>query len=206
MKRDVMSYYKKDFNLIDNKNASNVLVSQAVRVHLQNSRQGTVAVKGRSDISFSNKKPWKQKGTGRARAGTKSSPIWRSGGVCFGPQPRVRVLHLSKKMRKLSCLSVLMDILERGALIYIKHTFSKPHTKEARELLHGHNVATQDILFLYDSSDLNTYFSMRNLSGIRMCSFDAMDTYSLLSKKNIVFLEKDLSLLCIIIEAWKNDK
>ena len=63
-----------------------------IRSLLQNWRQGTVACKGRSDVGYSNKKPWKQKGTGRARAGSARSPLWRGGGVIFGPQPRTRVL------------------------------------------------------------------------------------------------------------------
>ena len=67
-----------------------------IRTLRQNWRQGTVGCKGRSDVSFSNKKPWKQKGTGRARAGSARSPLWRGGGVIFGPQPRVRVLRLQR--------------------------------------------------------------------------------------------------------------
>ena len=64
---------------------------------LQNWRQGTVACKGRSDVAFSNKKPWKQKGTGRARAGSARSPLWRKGGVIFGPQPRTRTLTITQE-------------------------------------------------------------------------------------------------------------
>jgi large subunit ribosomal protein L4 len=71
--------------------------AMAVRALLQNWRQGTVACKGRSDVSFSNKKPWKQKGTGRARAGSARSPLWRGGGVAFGPQPRTRTLKITKE-------------------------------------------------------------------------------------------------------------
>ena len=67
---------------------------------MQNWRQGTVACKGRSDVAFSNKKPWKQKGTGRARAGSARSPLWRGGGVIFGPQPRTRMLKVAKQVKK----------------------------------------------------------------------------------------------------------
>lgn len=202
----MMSYSKKDFSLLDCKNASDKLIAQAVRVHLQNSRQGTVSVKGRSETSFSNKKQWKQKGTGRARAGSKNNPVWRSGGVCFGPQPRVRSLQFNQKMRKMCCLTALMGVLERGSLISIKHSFSQPSTKEARAILAEHGLGNRNVTVLYDSSDINTYFSFKNLNTVTMCSFDAMDTYSLLFKKDIVFLEKDLSSLCSVIEAWKNDK
>ena len=71
-----------------------------VRSLLQNWRQGTVGCKGRSDVAYSNKKPWKQKGTGRARAGSARSPLWRGGGVIFGPQPRTRVLKAGKQVKK----------------------------------------------------------------------------------------------------------
>src|SRR3990167_8761361 len=79
---------------VRSKNVANATFSTWVRVLLQNGRQGTVACKGRSDVAFSNKKPWKQKGTGRARAGSARSPVWRKGGVIFGPQARVRKLSI----------------------------------------------------------------------------------------------------------------
>lgn len=71
-----------------------------MRVYLQNVRQGTVGSKGRSDIAYTNKKPWKQKGTGRARAGSARSPLWRGGGVVFGPQARIKMLKVPKKLSK----------------------------------------------------------------------------------------------------------
>jgi ribosomal protein L4 len=76
-----------------------VSTSHYVRALLQNWRQGTVWSRGRSDVSFSNKKPWKQKGTGRARAGSPKSPLWRGGGVIFGPQERSRLLKINRKAR-----------------------------------------------------------------------------------------------------------
>src|ERR1700722_4270098 len=89
-------------------------ISDYVRSLFQNWRQGTVWSRGRADVSFSNKKPWKQKGTGRARAGSAKSPLWRGGGVTFGPQERTRVLKTNKKIRQLALLSLLSDHLERG--------------------------------------------------------------------------------------------
>ena len=84
-----------DLNLdASQKKVATVAFSTWIRSLLQNWRQGTVGCKGRSDVNRSNKKPWKQKGTGRARAGSARSPLWRGGGVIFGPQPRVRTLTL----------------------------------------------------------------------------------------------------------------
>ena len=82
------------------KEISPVAMAVYVRSLLQNWRQGTVACKGRSDVAYSNKKPWKQKGTGRARAGSARSPLWRGGGVIFGPQPRTRVLKAGKQLKR----------------------------------------------------------------------------------------------------------
>ena len=92
----------KDVNFVEpnNENKSSVGFSIWVRALLQNWRQGTVGSKDRSEVSFSNKKPWKQKGTGRARAGSARSPLWRGGGVVFGPQPRTRVLKTGKQVKR----------------------------------------------------------------------------------------------------------
>src|SRR5438477_3297087 len=90
-----------------------------VRTLQQNWRQGTVACQGRSDVSFSNKKPWKQKGTGRARAGSARSPLWRGGGVCHGPQPRVRTLKVSKNLKSGIFNKMFWDYLERGSILCI---------------------------------------------------------------------------------------
>src|SRR3990170_8981839 len=85
---------------IPEKPASREEISTWVRVLVHNWHQGTVGVKGRSDVAFSGKKPWKQKGTGRARAGTARSPLWRGGGVIFGPQAKVKTLRVSQKQKK----------------------------------------------------------------------------------------------------------
>lgn len=87
--------------------------SEAIRVIRQNGRQGTVCCKGRGDVSRTTKKPWKQKGTGRARAGTPRSPLWRGGGVTFGPQGRGRKLKLSVKIRRAVCNALLLKKLKR---------------------------------------------------------------------------------------------
>src|SRR5262245_32215270 len=97
-------------------------ISDYVRTLFQNWRQGTVWSRGRSDVNFSNKKPWKQKGTGRARAGSPKSPLWKGGGVIFGPQERSRVLKTNKKMRQLALLSLLSDYIDRRAVSIVDWT------------------------------------------------------------------------------------
>ena len=94
-----------------------------VRKLLQNWRQGTVACKDRSMVAFSNKKPWKQKGTGRARAGSLRSPLWRKGGVTFGPQPRVRKLKVSASLKKSVLGNILSDYLSNKKIFSLDFLF-----------------------------------------------------------------------------------
>jgi large subunit ribosomal protein L4 len=101
---------------INNKNIAGAGVSIYIRKLLQNWRQGTVGVKGRSEVSYSNRKPWKQKGTGRARAGSARSPLWRGGGIIFGPQPRERELKIPKKLRQGVFNTILYQYLQNGKI------------------------------------------------------------------------------------------
>src|SRR5260221_6802069 len=98
-----------NFDIHTLKRASGDLFSTSIRVLTKNWQQGTVASQGRSDVSRTNKKPWKQKGTGRARAGSARSPLWKGGGVIFGPQARIRTLKLSKKARHKVMATILAD-------------------------------------------------------------------------------------------------
>src|SRR5436189_5382445 len=100
-----------DFDINSFNRASNLLFSTWARVLTKNWQQGTVACQGRSEVSRTNKKPWKQKGTGRARAGSARSPLWKGGGVIFGPQARVRTLKISKKARQKVMTTILADYL-----------------------------------------------------------------------------------------------
>ena len=106
-----------------------------VRSLLQNWRQGTVACKGRSDVAYSNKKPWKQKGTGRARAGSARSPLWRGGGVIFGPQPRTRVLKAGKQVKKIMfSTQFLFNFLEQGKVVSLNWDASHSKTSNSASI------------------------------------------------------------------------
>jgi large subunit ribosomal protein L4 len=200
-----------------------LLVSQAVRVHKQNSRQGTVAVKSRSDlVSRSNKKPWKQKGTGRARAGTPRSPLWRGGGVCFGPQPRTRVLSLNKKMRHLSLRYLFLNLLDNRGLVCLnikveeKKTSKVVHMiKDIQNSLKKENNFTNEndsirkknekiekAVLLYDINDLDTFYSFSNVKNIEMVSYDAIHSYLLADTKKVYYLHADSEKFYNVVKKW----
>src|SRR5271154_3624980 len=103
-----------DIDASQKKTVSDKAFSVWVRSLLQNWRQGTVACKGRSDVAYSNKKPWKQKGTGRARAGSRRSPLWRGGGVIFGPQAREKTLKVPQSLRKNVLGALAFEFIESG--------------------------------------------------------------------------------------------
>ena len=137
----------------------------AVRTLLHNWRQGTVACLDRGDVSGSNKKPWRQKGTGRARAGTVKSPLWRGGGVIFGPQKRTRTLTTPRKVRQAVVRDLLQDVLENKRLLVVDWALQgdKPNTKQAFAMLKAADVAhTQTNVFL-TPNDLRTAASFANI-------------------------------------------
>lgn len=193
-----------DFNISnDVVSASPVVISQAVRVHLQNSRQGTVACKSRSDlISRSNKKPWKQKGTGRARAGSPRSPLWRGGGVCFGPQARTRTLYINKKMNKAAMMNLFLEMLDGEQIISIDFDVNKRSTKEAYNALKENNLHDKGITLLYDGMDIDVYYSFANLELVKLVSFDSIYPYVLVNDNHLVYLNKNDKQFKDVVNAW----
>src|SRR3990167_1874501 len=138
--------------------------AQWVRVIQQNTRQGTVACKGRSDVSASNKKPWKQKGTGRARAGSARSPLWRGGGVIFGPQARSKKLKISKDLKSSILSTFITDLIENKRLQALDIvSFEKPSTKLAAKALETAGLKGRKICLIVDLKDPNTISSFSNI-------------------------------------------
>ena len=177
----------------------------AVRVLLQNWRQGTVSCKGRSQVAFSNKKPWRQKGTGRARAGSARSPIWRKGGVTFGPSPRVRELKINRKQKKACLKSLFGWMLENNAIYCVDHDFGKqeaPKTKQAYGILKGMGVEKKKgVLFLpYD--DVSNFAAFRNIPSVGALSFDQPNVFDLSGTSYWIFLKKDLEQFKNMVEKW----
>src|SRR5579863_4511356 len=126
-----------DFDTTTFTRAAPISFSTWIRVLAKNWQQGTVACQGRADVSHTNRKPWKQKGTGRARAGSARSPLWKGGGVIFGPQGRVRTLKMSKKARQKVMATVLADYITAKNIICADWSIAgtQPKTSQAKELL-----------------------------------------------------------------------
>lgn len=179
-------------------------VATWTRVLRQNWRQGTVGCKGRSDVAFSGKKPWKQKGTGRARAGMASSPLWRKGGVIFGPMPRVRKLSIPKKAKQLVLLNVLWDLLNLKKLISLKWALvgDKPRTSYAVELLRDAQVAGKKVCLILQPGDVIQQASFANVPNLKMILFDQINVVDLIASDFVIVLDQDFDRFKEVVSGW----
>jgi large subunit ribosomal protein L4 len=140
------------------------LVHEAVRAELNARRQGTSASKTRGQVSGGGAKPWRQKGTGRARAGSSRSPVWTGGGTVFGPQPRHYTVKVNRKARRAALRSALSVHAERGSLaVFDASGFDAPSTKQALALLRGWDAVAAPTLVVLAESEAAAGLSFRNL-------------------------------------------
>jgi len=169
------------------------VVHEAVVAYLANQRQGTVNTKERSDVRGGGRKPWRQKGTGRARAGTIRSPLWRGGGTVFGPHPRDHRIKVNKKVKRIALSSSLTSRAKDGNVIVVKSlAFDAPRTREFAALLK--NVgATGKTLVVLDKAHLPTIKSARNLRGVRLTLAESVNTYDVVWADKIVVADAALS-------------
>ena len=186
------------------KYVSPVAMANYVRSLLQNWRQGTVACKGRADVAYSNKKPWKQKGTGRARAGSARSPLWRGGGVTFGPQPRTRVLKTSKQTKRDVLNAILFNFLERRKIGTLNWdaSLSKPSTSFAYKLLKNAGLEQERVVLFLPTADLITYASFANIPNVRILYFDQPNAFDLANGTQWLILDKDLEHFKKMVSLW----
>lgn len=190
---------------IDTKKLSAVTYARAVRSLMQSWRQGTCAVKTRSEVSFSRKKPWKQKGTGRARAGSKRSPLWRKGGVMFGPQPRVRELTVNKKQKKSLFGAVFSAIMGRNEIYCLDFsvpTASRLKTKNMVDCLSKMGVNAGKVLFFVQFENSAVVDALRNVPWVTITGFDQPNIYDLSSHDHWVFLKQDSDLFKTMVQQW----
>ncbi len=162
------------------------VVHQVVKAQLANRRVGTAATKTRGQVSGSGKKPWRQKGTGRARSGQRRSPVWRGGGIVFGPQPRDFSIQLPRKVRRLALKSVLSDKVKNEQIVVVEALqFDEPKTKRMLEVLDALNVNEKALVVTVDGN-ANVVKSARNIPGVKPMRADFINVYDLLAYDKLV--------------------
>jgi len=172
------------------------VVHQAVVSELSNSRQGTHSSKNRSMVRGGGKKPWKQKGRGVARAGTNRSPIWKGGGVVFGPEPHKYNKKTTKKMRRLARKSVLSDRVQNGKFIVIDDILlDEPKTKLLANLFSSLKLTNSKITLLVDSEKNNLFLAARNIPNVYLVESVRASTYDLIDCDVIVAEKSGAELL-----------
>jgi large subunit ribosomal protein L4 len=170
------------------------LVHQLVVSYMASGRAGSKAQKTRSQVRGGGAKPWRQKGTGRARAGTIRSPIWRSGGVTFAATPRDYSKKLNKKMYRVGMRSLVSELVRQDRLILIdKLGVTEPRTKQMQARLA--ELGIDDALLLTDGLDSAVYLAARNIPNIQVMDISIVDPVSLLQQEKVVIDEAALKKL-----------
>lgn len=172
---------------------NNNVVFDAVVMQRASRRQGTHLVKNRSAVRGGGKKPWRQKGTGRARQGSIRSPQWRGGGIVFGPTPRSYAYHLPKKVSRLALKSVLSEKVSDGKFVVVDALeFDTPKTKEFATLLDKLNVSTKTLVVLEDGNE-KASLSARNLENVKVVSADGINTLDIADHDKVIITKAALS-------------
>ena len=173
------------------------LIHQALTAFMAGARSGTKAQRNRSDVRGGGKKPWRQKGTGRARAGTIRSPIWRGGGVTFAARPRDYSQKLNKKMYRGAMRSIFSELLRQERLIVIDElTISEPKTKLMLDQLNTLNL--KEVLIVTADLTENLLLSVRNIPHVDVIESDEVDPYVLLGFDKVLMTKEAIEN----IEAW----
>ena len=169
------------------------VIFDAVIMQRASLRQGTHAVKNRSAVRGGGRKPWRQKGTGRARQGSTRSPQWVGGGVVFGPTPRSYSYKLPKKVRRLALHSVLSQKVQENNLVVVDAlNFDAPKTKEFKAVLAGLNVSEKTLLIL-EGDNANTYLSARNIPNVKVIDDYNVNVLDVVTYDKVIITKAALS-------------
>jgi large subunit ribosomal protein L4 len=172
------------------------VLHNAVVNYLANQRQGTHATKTKGLVSGGGKKPWKQKSTGRARAGSSRSPLWRGGGTVFGPQPRDYSYSIPKKARKSALNAAISGKLADGELIIIDgFGLEKPSTREMVLLLKNLGISGKSILIVLPGKNDAVFLSARNIPGVRVARVTDLNPYEVTVSSRILFDRSAVEML-----------
>lgn len=168
------------------------VVHQAIVMQLANQRQGTSATKTRGMVRGGGRKPWKQKGTDRARSGSTRSPIWVGGGTTFGPQPRSYAKKMPRKARRLALCCALSAKVAAGEMVVVEGlTFDAPKTKNVVAMLGAFDAADKKALIITNGDNVNVELSARNMPKVTAISNMGLNCFDILNS-NKVFLDKEI--------------
>ena len=186
-------------NEVFSKEFNESLIHQAVISFMSTSRQGSSKQKNRSEVRGGGKKPYRQKGTGRARAGTIRSPLWRGGGVTFASRPRDFSKKINKKMYRAAIKSIFSELVRQNRLVAIeKPVLKKPKTKEIASFLNEFSLSK--VLIITDELDMNLYLSARNIPNVDVITVREINPVNLLKPQKVAVTGEALKQ----IEEWIN--
>jgi large subunit ribosomal protein L4 len=170
------------------------LVHQVVVAYLAGARQGTRAQKTRSDVSGGGRKPWRQKGTGRARAGTIRSPLFRGGGVTFAARPQDHSQKVNRKMYRGALRCILSELIRQGRLVVTESvTLDQPKTRALVDMLKS--LELSNVLIVSSEVDQNLYLASRNLKGVDVVDAQGVDPVALISHEKVLITVSALKTL-----------
>ncbi len=167
------------------------VIHQAVTAQLANRRQGTHYTKSRGEVRGGGRKPWRQKGTGRARVGTIRSPLWRGGAITFGPKPRDYSINLPKKVKRLALKSALSSKLEENSVIVLdKLSFEQPKTKDMVSVLKALKADGSKVLVMSIDNGDNVWFSARNIARVKSIAPNNINIVDILHYDKLLITEE----------------
>jgi large subunit ribosomal protein L4 len=167
------------------------VIHDAVINYLANQRQGTHATKTKGLVSGGGKKPWRQKHTGRARAGSIRSPLWRGGGITFGPHPRDYSYNLPKKIKRFALMAAIYEKLSKGEVVVVDNlSIEKPKTKEMAEIFKNLGLTGKSVLIVLPEKDESITLSARNIPRVGVTRAMDLNTYEVIAY-NMLLMTKE---------------
>jgi large subunit ribosomal protein L4 len=183
--------------------SGNYLLHKDILRHFNSTRQGTVSTKTRSEVRGGGRKPWRQKGTGRARAGSNRSPLWKGGGVIFGPKPKKIVLKSNKKERRLALQTLLYN--KKNSILIIEdleNEITEPKTKAFLKVCKDCDInLDQNVLVIVSKKTTSLKLSTQNIKNVELISASNLNTLSLLKAKQIILTPLAINYMKEIYDA-----
>jgi len=182
-------------------------IHQTVKAHLANRRQGNASTKSRSEVVTSKSKPYRQKGTGRARSGSANSPLWVGGGVAFGPKPHSYRQKMNQKTRRLALKSAYsIKAADDKIKVIEDFTFEEPKTKELAGILSALGIDKEKIVFLFGTRDDMMYKSSRNIPKLNVREAENTHTYEVMNSDVLLFMKSAVDKVTDMFRGGESSK